>query len=240
MKTLELSTPKKELKGNYKIEHLPGVDVVLNLDYPSPKDRDLVLEIIKHEIAQKNPVDFDVLLEKIRQVKDSDTRARFYVKDKKGGTKEHIDFARGRSKINPINPTFRSDFDTESIYARASVLNEITLSEKIKEIISKGVFQKLAKKYGYAGLELAEPIAAFVDKESTQKYAVYKNIKGVDVQNPQIFIRLADELRKLFLENGIIPHDLKWNSFMIVRRGTEFHLVLIDIEAYTKKKDLPK
>ena len=75
-----------------------------------------------------------------------------------------------------------------------------------------------------------------IEKTSKEKYVVYRNTKGVNVQNKQIFTQVAQDLGKLFLENGVVSYDLKWFDFMVIKQDDKYHLVLLDTEAYAEGK----
>ena len=95
-----------------------------------------------------------------------------------------------------------------------------------------------------------DPIAAVIDAPSRLKYLIYKNIKrGWDIELSSFDWKeseaqgLIEGLRKLFLTNGIVAHDLFENQLLIDKQDGGYHLYLLDIEAYTevpKITDSPK
>jgi len=236
MKSPELSTPKKESGSGYKVEHLPGADVVLNLGYPLAVDRDVILRIFNEGLVTEKKPDVSESLKKISAIEDQDGEKRFYVKNKRGASEANIDFMKGRTKKDPLTPEASKYMDMGARHRRASVSNEIVFAPKIKDLVASEKFQKLAREYGYASLSFAEPIVSVIEKTSKEKYVVYRNTKGVNVQNKQIFTQVAQDLGKLFLENGVVSYDLKWFDFMVIKQDDKYHLVLLDTEAYAEGK----
>lgn len=224
---------RNESSSNVKIEHLPWLDVVLNLDYPAQEDFNIIIDLIKKKGPPSGPLSFSDL------PFDLTDDEKFFIKRKPKSTSQRlVNFALGRSKDDPIDKKIARDFDHEARYARASILNEITLSPRVKKLVSSSAFQQLAKKYGFVGMGFSEPIAGIVGEYD--KYLVYRNIK--DIRNTDSFWellkmnRFAHNLRKLFIANGIVPHDLRQQQFLITERNGERFLYLVDIEAYIKAR----
>ncbi len=218
----------KEQSHGYKIEHLPDADIVLNLNYPDQKEREEVLKIIR---------EYDLRGQLFSPQKTGlpGDEGRYYVKRKKFVLPE-IEFLTGRSDYDGMNPKVAHDFDRQSRYALTGVMNEITISRQIKNLVAKPEFQKLAESYGFAGIEFIEPIAAMIYK-SGAKYLIYKNIqgKGKSIIMDIKLDFLSLKLRKLFMDNGIHPHDLRKDQLMVTKENGKKHLWLIDVEAYTEK-----
>ncbi len=227
---------KKEQIKTFEIEHLDGVDVVMNLDYQNVEDRNIVLDIIKN-----NPhLDKLLFMQPYIYIGPDSDRSRFYVKVKQDNlAQHHVDFILGRPVDDPIKGDFKKDFDTKARYGMAGVLNEVILSPKIRQLISSVEFQDLAKQFGFARMEFVEPIVAAADRTYRLKYLVYKNIKEIQISN-SIWERFklksfANKLRNLFLKHGIIPHDLRKAQLLISEKDGKRQLYLVDIEAYTEK-----
>lgn len=238
---------KKENVRAFQLEHIPHdkpiVDVVSNLDYPVAEDREAILDVLRDESIDKASLGvvhkFSIRLQRLINLRDVQNNIRFHVKRKIGANQKSVDYILGRTKKDPLTETAAVGADEKTRYAFNSVLNEIILSKKIKELIALPSFQDLAKRHGYTDLIFAEPIVAIVDKKISFKYLVYKRINGVDVGFPKSFNlgmrKLAYELQELFFDNGINAHDLRWDQFMMTEEGGQRHLVLIDVEAYTEK-----
>lgn len=248
MKTPENTIlPKAEEQKNYKIEHLPGLDVVLNLNYPNQKDIETILTILKekpvverpkskNELFYRTSNEFSDKVDKLEELKDNDTTPRFHLKFKTGSAQDDVDFILGRGDIDPINHSVRKDFDNRARYAFVGILNEMILSKKIKDLVASDAFQDVAKKHGFAGVTSSEPIAAMVERNSGEKYLIYKYVAGI---NPQyISSDLVQNFRALFKSNGIEPHDLREAQFMVMGEGNKGTLVLLDTEAYIDEKRL--
>src|SRR5258708_7836276 len=58
--------------------------------------------------------------------------------------------------------------------ARNSVLNEIALSPKIKNLVASPEFQNIVKRNGYDAGEFVEPLLASIDRRSGQKVLFYE------------------------------------------------------------------
>lgn len=242
-----LNKDTSESGKNYRIEHLPGFDVVVNLDYSDKEEARELLEIIK-----RNPMGQDFSASNSWQnllqfkLEGSD---RFFVKTKKADyIKWQVDFIRDRTAADPLNDESKKDFDKESRNARVGVMNEILLSKKIKEIVCSKEAQDIAKKYGFTVIEYNEPILAIIYKGENDKSLIYKKIDGEQSlewirrnfhSNLSKIKNLTLDFRELFFKNNIYPHDLKDRQFLIVEKDGKPAIVLIDAEAYTEidKKD---
>lgn len=231
-----------ENKNTFRIEHLPHIAVIVNLDYPEKGDVDIILAALKKEQTKKmaetkgRKFDLESQLFEIGNLVENGENLRFHVKLKQY-SEQHIEFIKDPLKNkDPINALASIDFDRKSRYALIGVTNEIILSKKIKEIVASNAVQGLAKRYGFAGMIFSEPIVAIIDKEFKNKYLIYKRIEQESfIPTAKKNIReLAQELRQLFKKNGIYPHDLQSRQFMITNQDGKTYIVLIDTEAYTK------
>ena len=226
-----------ETKRNVEIKHFQGIDVVLNprsLSY----DRESLLEIIEDEsMTAKAKIEYPKLVSRIEDINDENGYKRFYVKTKRDSlqVQDSIDFLKGRTNIDFIND---SGFSREARYARIGVLNEMILSKKIKELIKSQKFQELVRRYGFLNLDFPEPILAMVINRSNHKYLVYKNIRSpIAYPMPRPSNEMVKELKELFIDNGVMPYDLRLDQFMVTGDEKGTHLFLIDVESYTEKRD---
>lgn len=224
-----------EENKTYRTEHFPKLDVVVNLDYFKQKDCNDILKIVNDNLD----IDFNIdhILYEISNCEDDKKDQRFFIKIKPEvvdtKTKKIIDLIK-----NPRPEEVIGDFKNKKArYNFVGVLNEIILSKKIRELVASDMFQRLAKKYGFAGMKFAEPISALIDKEQHKKYLIYKNLELIDGMFPNddsyIFI---DDLRRIFLQNNIFPNDLNIRQFIVTQENGKYYIVLIDIEAYTNIK----
>ena len=222
-----------EEQRSYKIEHLPGFDVVVNLDYPRKEDQDKVLEILRQNQAIKSLGVYN-FLDKITNIRDGSGKFCFFLKPKKF-LQKNVDFILGRTQEDPVNAVAAQDLDKSARYALSGVINEIILSKKIKAIIASSEVQKLARQHGFAGMKFAEPIVALIDNKTPSKFLIYENMRD-DCAYPSDYVPqdLTNDLREIFLRDGINPHDLRENQFIKNEQNGKPFLVLIDIEAYTR------
>lgn len=227
--TLENSTVEGIESKVYKIVHFPQLDLVLNLDSPQ-EDRDKILQLLNQFGANFSIED---LLQKISFDKSGDQY--FFIKKKpsavKVGTKELISLIK-----NPKPEEVTKDFENKRArYGLAGVLNEILLSRTVKKIITSTEAQEMVKKYGFSAIKFSEPISALIDRKIMNKYLIYKQLTPAQASSENYDLEdLTENLREMFLKNGIYSHDLKSNQFILTagEKG-ELSIVLIDIEAFT-------
>lgn len=237
----DISNQEDIKNKNYRIEHFKDFDVVVNLDYPNKEEINELLELLRiNNLYKTNQflIKDSFIYKKYEQMMDSEPNifSRFFFKVKKGYHIEaEIDFIKGRTDRDAIKEEFRNDFDSKSRYARAGILNEIILSQKIKEIVESNEFQDLAKACNFEGIKFAEPIVAIIYKENQDKCLVYKNIKSErSIMKSDNTDLLALGLRRVFLKNGINANDLRATQFIITKEDDKSYIVLIDTEAYTE------
>jgi len=239
MKTPDMTVPAPESHPTYRIEHLPGLDVVLNLDHPDQRRVLFLLAFLKRysngKTGDEKLFDFDLLTEGSQFV-DEDGEQLFFF-SKKRYLQINVDFILGRIKKDPLGQGPASDIDTKGRYALESVLNEISLSQKIKQIVASKEAQQLAQKHGFNNFVFLEPLAAFVNRKSRHKFLVYRHIMSGDFLDEDFHLpTLVPELKKIFLAHGIRPNDLRSDQFMIKEEDGKVTLILIDVEAYTENK----
>lgn len=241
MENLDLAPKSKNIvEKPTQVMHIGNFDVILNLAY---EPRELLQELLT-EITYFESMGYSGhKISSIINDPSSEHYQKFFVKDKElhVSSEEKIDFALGRPTDIEMSEDIRKDFDRASLLALASILNEMVISPEIKRIVSTPEFQALAVKQGFKRAYFAEPILAYLDKKNKERFLIYERVKGIDARqivrddygHKKTFENLAEQMRKLFLRNKIIPHDLRWLQFMVTQNG---ELVLTDAEAYTKKK----
>jgi len=168
----KLPTAEIKTQRTYRIEHFPGLDVILNLNYSNLEDLGVILGILRNNQLGEN-FSMDELRSKVLSLTDGNNR-RFFIKIK-DESQAQVDFIRGRTIYDPIRVSVTNDFNSKSRYARAGTLSEIILSKKIKEIITLDAVQELAKKQGFSGMKFSEPICALIHNRG-KKYLIYRNI----------------------------------------------------------------
>lgn len=228
MKMPDAGIPVNEKSKSYKIEHLPGFDVILNLDYPYPKELERIVAMLKSDPNGEYTPYYNSRID----VEGSDKAYFLKYKYFSGNNNRNLDFIRGRINHDPL--AHPEEFDQGSRYALTGLLNEIILSAKIKVVIASSESQAIAKKYGFEKINFTEPIVAVTRKASKQKFLIYEYAEGdvASSEDPKI-IEFAEELKKLFLSKGIVAHDLSSRQFIITKTTNEHHITLIDTEAFT-------
>ena len=239
MNTLESGMLPQQERKTYRIEHLPGIDVVISLNYSDKQDQRDILDILRSGMAANKKL--EDIIEQIGELENSDGGNRFFVKWKGLASQESVDFILGRTDVDPLTKASGQNASRQTRFAFNSVTNEIALAPTIKKLVAQEDFQTLVKKYGFASLDFAEPIMAIVERSTKEKYLFYRCIDGTEAHlmvekrllKEKNFRGIAKELKKLFLKNGIVAHDLssyRWDQFMVAPGN---NLFLFDIEAYT-------
>ncbi len=229
----DVNNNNENKKGkSYKIEHLNNFDVIVNLDYPNKEYLSTLLEALKNHTIEEMRRD-DVFM------------THFFIKENfEESIKAHVDFNTGRSVSDPISEHYKDDFNMRARYNMVSALNEIVISPKVKKVVESPQFQEVVKRSGcFAGVMFCEPIlSAIVNKPENKynnKYSFYEKINidpASSVSTPMPSVDDIREMRKIFFQNNIFPHDLNLKQFMITRHQGKPYLVLIDIEAYEEIK----
>jgi hypothetical protein len=81
-------------------------------------------------------------------------------------------------------------------------------------------------------MKFAEPIFALTFKDNAKKALIYKNIKQKVGPIVNDFENFSEDLRKIFLQNGIRPNDLNPHQFIVTEQDGKPLVVLIDVESY--------
>lgn len=125
--------------------------------------------------------------------------------------------------------------------ADLSLINEMSLAPRVKEVIgSAGVQQSAYDHGGFERVEYIEPLAGVIEKRyGPRKIMVYEYKEMVE-PTPQELFRLAyfiDQLRIQFDAAGINPMDLLSRQLMISANGeaNKRTLYLLDSERYVTK-----
>ena len=224
--------PNLEKQTNYRIEHFPGLDVVVNIDYGEKEDMDSILKIVRSCISGEI-VNTEEVLNKLKNLKNRKGKI-FFIKQKHEalipGTKKLVNLVK-----NPSEDEVTEDFkDPRARYGLVGVMNEISISSKVRKILSLKEVQELVQKHKFFSIELVEPIVAFSDRNRMKKYLIYKNIEVTDLLHEELENQnLVNELREFFLRYGISMNDLSPRQLLMVEKNGKRMLYLTDIEAYT-------
>ena len=229
---------ENEGKRTYRVWQLPGLSVVENLDYPEKEERESILEVLRSNPLGKN-FGFNALSKKIQNIQQNGSRS-FFIKMKSNPVLilDYIHDRNGRSHMDFENSMYGDFKSKRAQFTRAGVLSEIIISKRIKNIIASNEVQELARKYGFDSMIFAEPIFALTVNESSKKALIYKNTKwkaGSAVNNLE---DLTQDLRKIFLRNGIRPGDLNPHQFMVTEEDGKLCIVLIDVESYVETEKI--
>ena len=222
--------PSRE-RPKVQIIHLSDMDVVLSRENAESVEVKTILDIL-----EKPQRGYEDKVENISYARTSEHKRAFFVKRKQVESQYMVDVILGRESRDPIAEHLRYDFNNKARYALAGVLNEVILSKKIKKLVASESFQKIAHKYGFTALAFQDPIVAIVKKHS--KFLVYnfteeQKYKKDTALNHNLGGNIVEDLRVLFVENGIVSHDLRETQFMVDENN---RLILIDTEAYTEEK----
>lgn len=217
----------------YRLEHLDGMDVVINLDYPNKTHYAKLISVLQKfslsDLSQGPLYDFT---SRINTTTGEKGERLFFLKSK-GDSQEMVDFILQRTNEDPIRPNLQSDFDTEARLAMSSILSEVRLSRKVRSLVMSQGFQEIAKTHGFRGITFVEPILAFVQHRTRLRFMVYPYVENKGFQKEQYkeIPSFVSELRNAFQLAGIVPHDLSPRQIMIDAGN---NLILCDIEAYTE------
>ncbi len=226
---------------DYQVEHLPDSDIVLNMNYGGFDDQAHLLETLRGSGSIDDKID------QFKKKREEDSKLQYFIKQKKYTAKA---ISEGIAK--------RQGFESAAEIGLRSVLNEILLSKRIKEIIATDEAQEIVRKHGFGGLRFVMPIAGVIARDG-RKFLVYKNIKSKEVYEFESegsfdlnyglptevrddiesklrnLYSIAAELDKVFFDNGIHANDIRDNQFMLTKQGDKYLLNLIDVEAYRKR-----
>lgn len=121
-----------------------------------------------------------------------------------------------------------------------SLINEIRLSPKIRDLLGTDEAHGIAKRYGFAGISFVEPLIGVIDRPSGNKYTVYPWIQPDYSGDTWKHISSDGNARYGFLKrikellegHGIEVDDFNIGQFLPEAREDGYYLNLIDIEAY--------
>ena len=130
-----------------------------------------------------------------------------------------------------------NDYWKTSSLSCNSLLNELYLAERVREIINGEEAQRIAVKCGCISLRFVEPLLGVIDRKKQVKYVVYEYVKGRGQReathgDSSIKSELAEKLEHLFRARGIEPYDLCSRQFILDDTENGAVAYLIDIEGY--------
>jgi hypothetical protein len=124
-----------------------------------------------------------------------------------------------------------------------SIFNEFSVASIVAQILKSPEATALAKKYHFHALHLISPLVGIIDREQKQKYLIYDCFPGGDkalletlkLVSEHDEVSFKDELKVLFIKNGIDPSDLTSRHFFAAKNENgEIDLYLFDIEFFAE------
>jgi hypothetical protein len=138
----------------------------------------------------------------------------------------------------PEGPVFR---DSGGSLKRAnSVLNEMLIAPRIKEVLSSNEAQGLLEGSNFDAISYVEPLVAVIARESTFKTVIYPFVDGkTSIPRSNDFYDLAffaTGLKELFRKAGVEPWDLGYRQFIVSNSNGMKTANLIDAQAYERRR----
>jgi hypothetical protein len=240
----EVSTiPSKEAstRKHYEILHYPHIDVVINNGSSKAGLALQIAEAFKSGL-ENIPDGWEQTGQNIRMARGRIDGVNLFAKPKahSGPTfyEERENMYERAVRNNYSKKGFRHALRVGQVLN--SVLNEVALSPKVKELVASPEAQAIVKERGFGGISFVEPIVGMVDKSTGKRTVVYESIPdvqplGTDRINVQYGLTsqtipmFYHRFYTLFEKNGIKPNDLAERQFLV---DPNDNLHLIDIEAY--------
>ena len=139
--------------------------------------------------------------------------------------------------IDPSTAPEYAVLQKRQMFAGNSILNEMSNSTTVREIVSTAKVQEIFKEFG--PIEFAEPLIGLVERETQYKIMIYKHLK---VERPPFpcersFDTAVERLTQAFLGEGIIPDDLSSEQIVYGKNDSgDGRLYLLDIEFFRKAR----
>lgn len=227
---------------SYEIEHYGDYDLITNSRLSSAKEVSELAETILLNIRESNdPFNGWVNTTDEHQrvlFQDRQESPMFFAKRKWMTREKLVEFlerATLRENNTGINEIRSKKYDRNY----NSVLNELSISHEVTEIVGNIEGQEIAGKYGYSALIYGEPIIGIINRKTGDKFMIYWHL-GVHISLADSAIddkahMLVRELRKIFINYKIDPEDMGETQLLITtdKDGHDV-LNLIDIEAFTR------
>jgi len=126
--------------------------------------------------------------------------------------------------------------------ATQSLMSEMVLSPRIKELMASEGATEIATRYGIDEFRYVEPLIGLVERNTKSKYMIYNFINGEIL--PTHYARyagLVTEIIKFLSSNGIYPYDMVLDdNFILEERDGRKIAHLIDTEKFYRVNNLPK
>lgn len=236
-----------------EVLHRENYDALINLHYPDQEMIRSLLSVVGdgvpkswkvltgHHLSEgenSGSVDESILV-------DNDVNPQFLAKIRiSGNASSWLKQAREvESKQGEIGRLVKRE-----TYSTASLMNEFSVAQTVKDSLSSKEAQVIAANYGFSRIQLVEPLLGLIERMTGRKIMFYSFIDADTteiVRDPfaQAKIRelendkdglLLQELETLFKRNSVFPSDLGYHQFMVAKdpKLREYILYLIDIEGY--------
>jgi len=144
--------------------------------------------------------------------------------------------------IREGTPVETRDSPKDRVTAISAISSELSLSPKIKKIISSDEVQQIFKPYIHL-IDYVEPLIGIICRATGQKYLIYQYIRGNNFdsfskKSLEIAVEISKRveiLRDVFRKNQIEPYDLLPRQLMMEEKpGGLLVIHLIDTEMYCK------
>lgn len=121
-----------------------------------------------------------------------------------------------------------------------SVLNEMRLSQEVKQLAASPGMQDIAKKYGYLGIKFVEPVIAIIYKNTGRKYLVYEYVPNTE-EVYDVLMDMSDfatqdafdsDLKEFFAGSRIEANEADTGHLLIDKDNM---LNIVDIESFQRK-----
>lgn len=238
-----------------EVAHYDNHDAIINLQYPNQDRIRALLAVVKDGIPKNwKPIyRLNFFGEKLTPADlfvDDDTKPSFFAKIKRrGSTASWFSESLRGIQNKRAEDDKRGKLTSRTIYASASLLNEFKIAREVKRALQSEEALTIAKNYGFARVELVEPLLGLINRITGVKTVFYEFINadtisrsrgasGVnklkELQKSHQDITLLRRLEDMFKKNGIFPGDLKLPQLMVAKNvdSETFTLYLIDIEQY--------
>lgn len=239
-----MTEPLRDESGNiprnrgYEIRHLTNYDVIINTTFPNQQRLKDLFAVVQNGIP---PTWRNIFTDEHKLIyRDSESNPRYIAKVRRHASIQFKD----NEEYNYSDPHEKSFLLSEN-----SLLNEIRLAPKIKELLQSEQVQALVRRYGFDDISFIEPMFGLIERSTGKKIMFYQWQEGYghrenlddDLYDPDHPLEQLGEgdtdfgrdLRKFFKKHKIDTFDLDTHQLIanIDEKGKK-HLYLHDIDDY--------
>ena len=211
----------------FEIFHEGNYDVIVNVTAADKDGVNALLKQVKNNLTSgKDPLAGWVTYKRHLRIKfDRETGPRYAAKTK---WKDRFDFEHTRDTVK--DHPYRFGLERQNrVYN--SLLNEMSLSAQIRDLVVGDEAQDVVKKYEYLKIKFIEPLIGLIDKRAGKKTIIYKHVEDTGARPSPSLVK---ELERFFLSKWIYPRDIDAAQFLVSNSPEGAVLYLIDIEGYEK------